>query len=239
MNERRPFRPRVRGPRIAEAAIILAAAAGLLAACRPPAPRLKPPETIRSVEGYASLRLEGEAGSVKSRFSFQVRLPSQGRIEVFDLLGRVVFYFVLGGPEARLVLPSEKVYWPASSSEVMDKFLGFALSLEEWTSLFSGVWPAAAAPDQDPSGWTVTRDGRGRVISGLKGMVRFDVKEFFAGSPSPRRLTFDGQTSRGSLTVLDLRFNVAGRDEVFSLGLPEAYQPKTWDEIERLLQREN
>jgi hypothetical protein len=239
MKERLPCRPRLRGPKTAQAILVLVAAAGLLAACRPPAPRLKPPETIRSLEGYASLRLEAEAGSAKSRFSFQVRLPSQGRIEVFDLLGRVVFTIVLAGPDARLVIPSQKVYWPASSAEVMDKFLGFVLSLEEWTSLISGVWPVPMAPGQNASGWTLIRDKRNRVISGQRGMTHFDIKEFFAGSPSPRRLTFIGQTSRGSLAVLDLRFNVASREGIFSLDLPESYQPKTWDEIERLLQREN
>jgi hypothetical protein len=200
---------------------------------------LKPPETVLSLEGYASLRLEGEAGSVKSRFSFLARRPSQGRVEVFDVLGRVIFYFVLAEPEARLVVPSEKVYWPASSSEVMEKFLGFALSLEEWMSLISGVWPAAASAGPGPAGWTLKRDGRGRVLSGGKGDIAFEVKDFFAGSPSPRRVTFSGRASRGSLTVLDLRFNIAARDELFSPAPPPDFQPKTWDEIVRLLEREN
>jgi len=222
-----------------KAVFFLTAVAGLLAACRPPAPRLKPPETVHSLEGYASLRLEGEAGSVKSRFSFLARLPSQGRVEVFDVLGRVVFYFVLAGPEARLVVPSEKVYWPASSSEVMDRFLGFALSLEEWMSVICGIWPAFVPAGPGPSGWTLNRDSRGRVLSGAKGDLVFEVKDFFAGSPSPRRVTFSGQTSRGSLTVLDLRFNIAARDELFSLTPPPGFQPKAWDEIVRLLEREN
>ena len=238
MNER-PSRRRVRNRKIFEGVLVLAAAAGMLAACRPPAPRLKPPADIRSVEGYASIRLEGGRGSAKSRFSFQVRLPAQGRIEVFDILGRVLFYLVFDGQEARFVLPSKKVYWPASSPEVVAKFLGFSLSLEEWTSLVSGVWPAAASSGPEDSAWTLKRDSRGRVVSGLKGNIRFEAKEFFAGSPSPRRLTFSGETSRGSLTMLDLRFNVDGRESAFSLDLPEAYQAKTWDEIERLLQGED
>jgi hypothetical protein len=238
MNER-SSRRRGRNRKIFEGVLALAAAAGILAACRPPAPRLKPPADIHSVEGYASIRLEGGRGSAKSRFSFQVRLPSQGRIEVFDILGRVLFYLVFDGQESRFVLPSKKVYWPASSSEVVAKFLGFSLSLEEWTSLVSGVWPAAVSSGPEESAWTLKRDGRGRIVSGLKGNIRFEAKEFFAGSPSPRRLTFSGETSRGSLTMLDLRFNVDVRESAFSLDLPEVYQAKTWDEIERLLPGEN
>ena len=238
MTERQPFLRSSSRVRLRRAATILVAA-GLLAGCRPPAPRLKPPPIVVSLEGYGSLRLEAEGGRVKSRFSFLVRLPALGRVEVFDLLGRVMFYFVLAGPEARLVVPSEKVYWPASSSEVMDKFLGFALSLEEWASLICGVWPASLSAGPELSGWTLRRDARNRVISGEKGTLAFEIKEFFAGSPSPRRVAFSGQTSRGSLTVFDLRFNTTARDELFSLGPPQDFQPKTWDEIVRLLQREN
>jgi hypothetical protein len=239
MNERRASRRRGRKRKTFQGMLVLAVAAGMLAACRPPAPRLKPPAEIHSLEGYASIRLEGGLGSAKSRFSFQVLLPSRGRIEVFDILGRLLFYLVVEEQEARFVLPSKKAYWPASSPEVVAKFLGFPLSLEEWTYLLSGVWPAAASTGPADSAWTLERDGRGRVVSGLRGNIRFEAKEFFAGSPSPRRLTFSGETSRGSLTVLDLRFNVAVREAAFSLDLPKGYQAKTWDEIERLLEGED
>lgn len=213
--------------------------AAVFPACRAPAPRLLPPAEISSLEGYASLRLSTEAGSGKAKISFLVRPPSQGRVEVFDVLGRVVFYFVLDGPAAQIVVPSEKIFALAASEEVMARFLGFALSLEEWTAVLAGFWPDASSDAEGPSGWSLERDGRKRVVSGRKGEVFFEVTEFFSGSPAPRRIAFGSQLGEGRLTVLSLRYNSNLRDAAFLMTPPGGYQSRTWEDVERLLRRED
>jgi len=200
-------------------------------------PRLVPPPEIESLEGYASLRLSGEWGTAKSRFSFQVRSPDQGRVEVFDVLGRVVFYFVLEGSEARLVVPSEKAYCAVASEEVMRRFIGFALDVEEWTALLSGVWPEA--PAGGLGGWSLERDGRNRVRSGRREGFFFEVAEYFPDSPSPRRIDFGSVGGGGRLIILSLRFNSVHPEAAFLMTPPSSFEARTWEEIERLFRRED
>ncbi|MBM3298226.1 MAG: hypothetical protein FJY83_11600, partial [Candidatus Aminicenantes bacterium] len=157
------------------AAAVVIVLAGLPSGCRPPAVRLQPPDEVRSLEGYASLRLSGEGNAAKARISFLVRPPDRARVEVIDALGRVVLSFVLNGPEALLVVPAERVYCEADSREVTARFLGFALSPEEMAAVLSGVWPGAPPGGGGPLGWRLERDARNRVRRGSRGGASFEV----------------------------------------------------------------
>ncbi|MBN2199999.1 MAG: hypothetical protein JW747_09160 [Candidatus Aminicenantes bacterium] len=210
-----------------------------LGGCRRRPPQLVPPPEIGSVEGYASLRFSGEGGTAKSRLSFQIRLPDRGRIEVFDILGRTVLYFVMEGTEALLVVPSEAAYCVVGSDEILSRFLGFALDVGEWTALLSGVWPEVSASGENLRGWSLERDVRNRVRSGRRGGVFFEVAEFFGGSPSPRRIDFASERGVGRLTVLSLRYNSAPAEAAFLRTPPPSFEARTWEDIERLLRRED
>lgn len=213
------------------AAAFLAFSAG----CRPPTPAVVPPQRVDSLEGYASLRFSGAAGSAKSRLSFLIAPAGRVRVEVLDPLGRVALYFVLDGPRALLVVPREKVYCEAGRAEVMERLVGFDLDAGEWSSLLSGIWPG----EGEAAAWTLERDGRGRVRAGRRGCAFFEVAEFFPGSSLPRRVDFGSELGGGRLTVLRLRFNRPLPAAAFDLTPPAAHEPRAWEDVERLFRREN
>jgi len=206
----------------------LAVAALSATACRSLRPSLRPPEEIREVEGYASLRLSRAGESSRSKFAFAVLLPNRARLEVFDALGRSVSIFLIRGEEAYLVLPSERAYWRADRDEVIEKFLGFPVVPAEIAGLISGRWSDTAA-----AGWTLVRDGNGRVVSGTRGDLSFRVLEFLSGSGLPRRWEFRSAGTEGVIGLLDAAFDRPSPD--FSVDFLRPFASRTWPEIEKLL----
>ena len=204
------------------------AAAVLGSACRPFRPSLKPGGAIERIEGYASLRMSRGGETSRAKFAFAVSLPDRARLEVFDALGRSVSLFLIRGNDAYLILPSEKAYWQAGRDEVIEKFLGFPVQPKEILGLLSGRWTAAAE-----AGWTLTRDGKNRAISGKRGGLEFAILEFFPGSDLPRRWSYSHSETSGSVTLLEAAFDRPEPD--FSLEFRRTFVSKTWPEIERLL----
>jgi len=191
------------------------------------------PSKIESLEGYASLNISGERGKAKSKFSFLFLLPDQGRIEVFDLLGRRIYSLFIEEEEAFFVLPSKKVYWQGKREEIIDKFLGFALSPKEMGHLLSGQWEGMQME------WNLEKDDKGRVVAGNREELRFEVKEFFAQSSMPRLVFFNHSLDRGRLKIFTINFNQPIKGDVFRLSFLDDFVSKTWEEIERMLDNEN
>jgi hypothetical protein len=202
---------------------------------------LSPPSQIESIEGYASLRMSGEQGSVRSKFSFLFHLPHQARISVTDLLGRAVCQIIVDGEKAVFAVPSKRVYWQGEEEEVIDKFLGFSLSLDEVISLLSGEWDEGRGAEEEKSleGWSFERDEAGRIVFGQRGEFRFGIKEFFAKTPFARLIGFEHPLNKGSLKILSLSFNQPLKQETFSFSFLEGYKRKSWEEIEKILGNEN
>ena len=64
--------------------------------CRPSEFLLAPlPSKIDRIEGYASIRVTGEGGTARSKFSFLFDLPHQGRIEVSHTFGRALYQIIV------------------------------------------------------------------------------------------------------------------------------------------------
>lgn len=206
----------------------LIAAVLFLSGCRAPKPGLRPPDKIREIEGYASLRLTRDGETARSKFAFAVDSPRSARIEIFDALGRSVSIFLVRGEEAWLALPSKKAYWRGGREEVIAKFLGFPVRPAEIAGLLSGRWS-----DEAGEGWTLDRDNGGRVAAGTRGDLSFRVLEFFSGNDLPRRWSFRGSGTEGVVTLLETAFDRPGPD--FSPGFLRSYSSLTWPEIERLL----
>ena len=208
--------------------------AGLLAVllgtggCRVFRPNLRPPAEIRTIEGYASLRLTRGGETARTKFAFSLTLPDQARIEVFDVLGRSVSVFLIRGDEAYLVLPSEKAYWRGGRDEVIEKFLGFPVRPAEIAGLLTGRWSGEAARV-----WVFERDTRGRAISGIRGGLSFRILEFFPGGDLPRRWSFRNAETEGRVGLLDAAFDRPSAET--STAFLRTFSSKTWVEIERLL----
>lgn len=219
----------------AGAAAMLLAAFLYLSGCHPSRPSLSPlPSEVKSVEGYASLRLTEEGTTVKSRFSFIFVLPSQGRIDVKDPLGRGVASLFIEENESYFVLPSKKIYWGADREEALAKFLGFALSPQEVASLLTGKLEGL-------DGWDVEKDARNRVIRGRRDGLRFEVNQFFSDSAVPQLIGLAHAGASGSLKVLRLNFNQPPKKEAFRLAFldDKDYSATTWAEIEKWLRHED
>jgi hypothetical protein len=193
------------------------------------------------MEGYASLRLEKDATEAKTKFSFVFELPRRVRMEAYDILGRTLYSVIIEEESAFFIIPSKKVYWRGLRSEILEKFLSFDLSVEDMQALFTGRW------EEEPEGqsgdpqiaWQLKRDTRGRIISGERGALRFEVKEFFKGGTSPRLVALRHPEAQGQLKVLSLSFNKPVRKGVFELGFLGRFELKTWEEIEKMLADEN
>ena len=206
----------------------LAAAVLFSGGCRSLKPGLRPPDEIREIEGYASLRLTRGGETVRSKFAFAVALPRAAKIEIFDALGRAVSIFLVRGDEAWLALPSEKVFWWSGQDEVIAKFLGFPVSPAEIAGLLSGRWSAGAE-----EGWMFDRDNGGRIVSGTRGDLSFRILEFASGNDLPRRWSFRGPGTEGTVNLLEAAFDRPGPD--FSPGFLRSFESLTWPEIERRL----
>lgn len=176
------------------------------------------------------------------RFSFLFSLPHKGRIESFDLLGRTLYFILIDEETSFFVLPSKKVYWQGDVEEIITKSIGFPLNQYEMISLLQGQWDSEVE-DLKARGdfyeWHFTRDEKGRIIAGQRGEFRFEIKEFFPDSQFARLLFFYHSWSKGQLKILSLDFNQPLKSEAFSTSFLKDYEPKTWAEIERLIENEN
>lgn len=216
-----------------------------LAGCRPARVLiLTPPEKIERIEGYASLRISGEQGSARSKFTFLFQLPHQGRIEVTDfILGRTLYQIIVDRERAAFLVPSKKVYWEGDEEEIINYFLGFRLSLEEMINLLQGRWEernTKARKEGKEEDWILNRDEKGRILFGQRGGLRFEVREFISGSRFPQVLTFQHASISGRLRILRLNFNKPlKKKDSFNLAFLANYRRVSWEEIERILADEN
>lgn len=188
------------------------------------------PPRIESMEGYASLRYEGPQGSAKTKFSFLFVSPDRGRIDASDFLGRAVYQVIITESQAYFVLPSKRVYWSAGEEEIVFRFMGFHLSLEEMASLLSGRWP-----ENKPSfAWTLQRDGQNRIIRGTRGDLHFSVGEFIPHTNIAREIFFSHPLNEGRLKIRNIGFNQPVNEGAFSTGFIRRFEEKTWEEIQKM-----
>lgn len=217
----------------------------MLICCRPSAVLLHPvPAKLERIEGHASLRITGEGGSARSKFTFLFQLPHKGRIEVSDvLLGRTLYQIIIDKERAVFLLPSKRVYWEGNEEEIIDYFMGFKLNLDEMISLIGGRWEEKvkeSEKEKNQEGWDLKRDEQGRVREGTRGSLRFEVREFLSGSPVPRVLLFQHPLSSGRLKILRIDFNrPVDKNRAFSLSFLSEYKQVSWEEIEKILADEN
>ena len=188
------------------------------------------------MEGHASLTISGDQGTARSKFSFVFELPDRGRIDVTGALGSVFYRIVIHGGDSYFVIPSKRAYWQGKEEDIIDKFMGFRLSLAEMINLLSGNWSEGEMlHNQDLEDWTFVKDRDGRIISGQRMDLWFEVEEFIGDTPFARRLHFEHPSSTGQVKILSLALNRPIRPGVFSSEFTERYKPKTWAEIQELL----
>ncbi len=214
-----------------------------LAYCRPsPAILLPLPSKIERIEGYASLRITGDQGSSRSKFSFLFQLPHQGRIEVSNILGRTLYQIIVAEDKAAFIVPSKRVYWQGEEEEIIRYFLGFRLNLDEMINLLSGKWEGKEIgyeSEESKEIWNLAKDERGRIMAGQRREFRFEVKEFFADTSFARLLIFQHPLNRGRLKILRINLNQPLKKGAFSLSALGRYERKSWAEIEKILANEN
>jgi hypothetical protein len=212
----------------------------LAVACRPGRPALGPlPERIESLQGFASIRYSRGGSSARARLAFRLVAPDRAGLEALDPLNRTLFTVGVEGEDATLIVPSRKAYWTGARADVLDAGLGFPLSVAEMIGLLSGRWPEGPDGQARPAGWTLTRDGEGRIAAGRRDGFDFRVDEFFTRTAVPRKLVFRAANSSGTLTVLGLTANEAGSDAMRPPAVPPSFARLTRSEMERLLRHED
>ena len=188
------------------------------------------------MEGHASLSISGDQGTARSKFSFLFQLPDHGRIDVTGALGRTFYRIVIRSGTAYFVVPSEKVYWQGNEEDIIDKFLGFRLSLAEMVHLLSGNWSEQEWSSKGGlASWSFAKDQEGRIVSGKRGDLWFEIEKFIGNTAFARLLRFRHPLSTGLVRILGIDLNQPVRPNVFSTKFTERYQPKTWEEIQELL----
>jgi len=208
--------------------------------CRPSPVILLPlPSKIERIEGYASLRIVGDQGSSRSKFSFLFQLPHQGRIEVSNILGRTLYQIIVAEDKAAFIIPSKKVYWQGEEEEIIRYFLGFRLNLYEMINLLSGKWESEVMENESKESWSFAKDEKGRIQAGKRDEFRFEVQEFFADTPFARLLIYHHPLNDGRLKILRINLNRPLKKGAFSLSVLGRYERKSWAEIERILANEN
>jgi outer membrane biogenesis lipoprotein LolB len=214
-----------------------------LAHCRPSPVILLPlPSKVERIEGYASLRITGDQGSSRSKFSFLFQLPHQGRLEVSNILGRTLYQIIVAEEKAAFIVPSKRIYWQGEEEEIIRYFLGFRLNLYEMINLLSGRWEGEEMEyegEEDKEIWSFAKDESDRIMAGQRGEFRFEVKEFFADTPFARVLVFQHPLNNGRLKVLRISLNQPLKKGAFSLSVLGRYERKSWAEIEKILADEN
>jgi hypothetical protein len=220
---------------------VLASAICLLvsffSSCQPTRISLGPlPSQIKSIEGHASLRISGSQGSSRSKFAFVFQLPERARIEVSGVLGRVLYRIVIVDGESYLIVPSKKVYWQGQEEQIIEKFLGFQLNLSEMINLLTGKWKREQMEIEAAlKGWSLQKDQEGRIISGQRGDLSFQIVEFIDKTPFAHRLIFEHPLSSGHLKILKIGLNKPVNEKIFSRQFLEKYSPRTWEGIQELI----
>jgi len=200
--------------------------------CAKRAPVLVPPAAaIEAVAGFGSASVEGEEMALKGKFAFNFRLPDLGRIEAFEPFGRMIYYIVIGGGHAYLVLPSKKSYAEELPETLMSRLLGLSLSPEEVIDLVGGQWPGGETGGVPGGAWALERDGLGRVVHGEKSGFRFEAEEFFPGDGIPRVVGFSRTGASGRVKILSLVFNPPLRPEAFGTPFLGSFSRKSLEEI--------
>jgi len=210
----------------------------LLSSCRVRQVVVSPEiQAFDSMSGFASLRISSGQQSARIRFSFFFHLPGKGRIEVLDPLGRIHYQILIVDRQSYFVLPSRRVYWQGGDTEIMEKFLGFPLDLNEVVSLISGRWPEGDGNQSMPwqRDWNLERDRRGRILSGSREEFRFEVEEYFDPTPWVQTVAFLHSRSEGRVKILNVHFDQPDSDEAFSTAPLNRFTEITWEEMEKLL----
>lgn len=204
------------------------------AACAGRGPVLVPPPSgVDAVEGFAAASIAGPEASLKGKFAFVFRRPGLGRVEAFDPIGRTAFLIHFREGRAWFVLPSKKVYAEDEAVVMMRRFIGIALRPDDTLSLLSGIWPEGG----EAGGWSVARDGQGRVAGGERDGFGFKVRRYYRGGAAPRQVEVSGEGTAGRIKVLKLAFDPAPRDEVFDTAFLARFAAKTWDELLEIIDR--
>jgi len=192
------------------------------------------------MEGYASIRINGTQGSTKSKFSFLFHVPSLGRIEGFDLLGRTIYQIFFNREKACFVIPSKGVYWQGGAEEIFYRLMGLRLNTNEMIELLSGQWKNIAIGSKENNfqeDWKLKYGKMGEIIAGRRGDFYFEVKEFIGQTSFVRRLIFYNKSNKGNLKILAISFNQPVKISVFSLISLQKYEKKTWKEIIKILEK--
>ena len=206
--------------------------------CRTDRILLVPPsQEIEQIEGYASLRVSSADHTARSRFSFLFRLPDKGRLDVIDPLGRVPYQIFLLEGESYFVVPSKRIYWHGEERDILEKFLGFPLSLPEVIALISGYWFGSERTEalSWEKSWALEKDRRGRIQAGRRDTFFFTVEEFFDSSSWSKTVGYVHSLSEGRLKILSIQFNQPQKAETFSMSFLEGFASKSWEEIEAIL----
>jgi len=200
------------------------------------------PARIESIEGYASIRITGEEESTRSKFSFLFHLPHQGRVEVSNWFGKTLYQIIVVEESAFFVLPSRRAYWQGEEEEIIQKFLGFRVNLNEMISFLSGRWEENDITVESRvlvESWNLEKDEQGRVLTGQRGDLLFEVKEFINDTPFARILFFQHPLSKGRLKILKIRLNRPIKKDAFSVAFLENFEEKSWAEIEKMFDDKN
>lgn len=216
-------------------------AALVLASCVKRAPVLIPPATgVEAVAGFGSASVRGVEADVKGKFAFLFRKPGWGRVDAFDPLGRTIYYMIFVGDDAYLIVPQKKVYAQDRPEAMVGRFLGFSLRPDEIVEILGGEWAAGGAQGQpEPGGgWTLARDGSGRVVRGEKDGLAFEVPEFFPGAGVPRTILFSRPGTSGRMKILSLGFNPPPRPEAFDTSFLKTFARRSWGEIQEIARNE-
>ena len=161
-------------------------------------------------------------------------------MEVSNWFGKTLYQIIIVEENAFFVLPSKRVFWQGEEEEIIQKFLGFRVNLYEMISFLSGQWEASGITAQGRAwmeSWNLEKDEKGRVLSGQRGELFFEVEEFFDQTPFARILNFHHPLSRGRLKTLQINLNRPIKKDAFSVAFLERFEEKSWAEIEKMFDK--
>lgn len=123
--------------------------------------------------------------------------------------------------------------------EIIEKFMGFRLNLEEMINLLSGNWRGKDLErNAGLRNWVFEKDQKGRVVSGQRDSLRFKINAFIEDTSFASRFIFEHPSSKGQIKILSISLNRSINPMAFSKTFVDKYQPKTWAEIQDLLNHE-
>ncbi|MCR4395190.1 MAG: outer membrane lipoprotein LolB [Candidatus Saccharicenans sp.] len=189
--------------------------------------RLVPPERLDYLDGQASFSLQGPEGAARFRLRFYCRLEDQVRLELFDPLGRLQTIVWLNGERATLHLPEDRVFWEDESRVLTSEVFGRELPGRELTRIIAGRWSELAADD----GWQFRVDESGKVVSGKRDGLSFEIKETFAPGRVPKTVHFSSPDYSVRMRLLKVNFNRPRPETIFRPSLPAGTRKLEWEEI--------